>query len=166
MSTAVQPRGRSMDHLPEVVQAVTAAVGVLTAAISAVVVRVRLKANSELRKIDVSAEWQGQMLSRIGAVEAELRAERARGDALEQEGFQWRRQASELEWELRSARSERHAVVERMDLLAHENELLKRQNRALAAELNELNHQIRTGHPAISLAPLPLKRKTNPEGDR
>ena len=148
-----------MDHLPEVVQAVTTFVGIATAAISAVVARTRILAARELKKIDVSAEWQAQMLTRITVVEAELQKERARGDELEQDGFNWRKQTVELSWELRQARVERLALSHRVDVLDAENIALKKRNTVLDAELRDLRHQIRSGHDTMSLAPPPFPKK-------
>lgn len=148
-----------MDHLPEVVQAVTAFVGVATAAISAVVARTRIRAARELKQIDVSVEWQAQMLARITAVEAELRQERQRGDELEQDGFNWRKQTVELSWELNQSRLDRQALSLRVDAMAVENTALKQRNAALAAELRDLRHQIRSGHDTMSLAPPPFPKK-------
>lgn len=148
-----------MNHLPEVVQAVTAFVGVATAAISAVVARSRIRATRELKKIDVSAEWQAQMLARIIAVEAELQKERARGDELEQDGFNWRKQTVELGWELRQSRVERQALTLRVDALDVENTALKQRNAALSSELRDLRNQIRSGHDTLSLAPPPFPKK-------
>jgi chromosome segregation ATPase len=104
------------------------------------------------------------MLSRISLVEQELQSERKRGDALEEDVFKWRRQASELEWELKASRAERHDMTSRIDELASENVILKKQNASLASELRELNSQIRAGHPPLTLPPrlpprLPPKAK-------
>lgn len=148
-----------MNHLPEIIQAVTAFVGVATAAISAVIARTRVKAAREMKQIDVSAEWQAQMLARITAVEAELQKERARGDELEQDGFNWRKQTVELGWELKQARVDRQALSLRVDALDAENTALKQRNAALASELRELRHQIRSGHDTLSLAPPPFPKK-------
>lgn len=147
-------------QLSEVIQALSVVSGIVTAVVAVAVARVRSKGLRELKQIDVSAEWQNQMLQRIAAVEAELRAERVRGDQLEREGFEWRRQANELEWELRAAKAQREEHARQLADLKAENEQLVRQNRALAIELRDLHQQIRGGHQTLD--PSSITAKTRP----
>jgi len=144
---------------PEILQALSVVGGVATAVVGLVLARVKSQGAQALRRIDVSVEWQGQMVGRIAAVEAELQRERVRGDMLEQEGFKWQRAASELEWELKSARSERHELSKRVEDMAVENVALKKQNAALSLELRELNRQVRSGLLSPTRPPAPLVKK-------
>ncbi len=139
--------------LAEVIQALSICVGMITTVVGAVVIRMRMASAREIKRLDVSSEWQSQMLARITAVEAELRAERVRSDQLERESYEWRSSAAELEWELKRTRSERFEMNGRIDSLTSENAILQRQNNALAQELREMHRQIRGGFQGLSVPP-------------
>lgn len=141
--------------IAEVLQSLTILSGLVTAAVGAIIWRMRLTNSQALKRIDVSAEWQNQMLLRISTVEAELQRERVRNDELEREAFQWRSTAAELEWELNRTRAERHRMTEQLDDLETDNKLLREQNVALAKELREMHKQIRSGFQGLSVPPPP-----------
>lgn len=139
--------------LKEIATVLGAVGGVLSTIASYFVVRARGASAEALKTIDVSAEWQSQMLSRISSVEAELQKERARGDMLETQLFAARAEAHELQWKFAREQSERIALSVEVRKMHAENETLHRQNTALAAELHELNNQIRSGHVPLTLPP-------------
>lgn len=140
--------------LGEVLQALSVISGIVATIVGMVVARVRSNASKELRQIDVSAEWQNQMLARISAVESELQRERVRGDALEREAYEWRKTANDLEWELKLAKRQREEMLARVDKHERENAQLRKQNAALAKELRELHRQISGGHQSMTIPPL------------
>ncbi len=114
--------------------------------------RMKNEGAKDLKKLDMSVEWQNQMLGRIAAVEAELSRERSRGDLLESEAFKWRAQASELAWELQRSRASHDDFQKRLaEVIAH-NADLQRQNEALARELREM-HRSLSGYPVKTIPP-------------
>jgi septal ring factor EnvC (AmiA/AmiB activator) len=128
--------------------------GVLSTIASYFIVRARGASAAALKTIDVSAEWQSQMLARISSVEAELQRERARGDLLEAQLFAARSEARELEWKVAREQNERISLSNEVHKMRAENATLQKQNSVLAAELHELNSQIRSGHlPLLSTPP-------------
>lgn len=139
--------------LKEIVAALGAIGGIASTAIGYFVVRAKSASAAELKKIDVSSEWQGQMLARIGGVELELQRERLRGDMLETQLFTARAEAHELQWKFAREQSERVGLSTEVHKLSAENETLRRQNGVLALELHELNRQIRSGHAPLSAPP-------------
>lgn len=141
--------------LPEVLQAASVVAGVITAAIGVVLMRVRLRGLRDLKQLDVSAEWQKQMLERIASVEADLQRERIRNDSLEKASFKWRRQASDLQWELRASKTQRQELEKKLKALESDNVELRKQNNALAVELREMHRQIRGGFQGLSIPPPP-----------
>lgn len=147
----------------EILQALSILSGAITATIGVVLWRVKMIGAKELKKIDVSAEWQTQMISRIGTVEADLVKERARNDFLIGEIAQWKQTASKLEWELESAKAERAKVERQLLHLEEENKNLNKQNVVLAKELRELYRQIRGGHQGLSIPPLPTSLQKKKE---
>jgi len=150
--------------LKEIAAALGAAGGVVSALIGYFVVKARQAGTAELRRIDVSAEWQGQMLLRIGGVEAELQRERARGDMLEAHLFTARAEAHELQWKFAREQAERQALSDSVGKLSAENAALRKQNSVLVLELHELNRQIRSGHISPTLPPpSPLLRPGLPK---
>jgi len=144
---------------PELFQGLTVVGGGLSAILGAVMLKWKLSGARDLKRIDVSAEWQTQMLSRISAVEAELARERLRGDELEREAFRARSKAAELEWELERSKAERHDFQVRLQSLTDHNQQLQKQNQALGRELRELHRQI-SGYPIPTIPPpVPQKKR-------
>lgn len=138
------------EDFKEIAAALGAVGGVISTVIGYFVVKARSSSAAELKKIDVSSEWQSQMISRISGVEAELQRERARGDMLEAQLFTARAEAHELQWKFKREQSERQGLSERMQTLSEENLKLRRQNEVLALELHELNSQVRSGHSTLA----------------
>jgi chromosome segregation ATPase len=137
----------------EIAAALGALGGVASTVIGYFVVRAKSANATELKKIDVSSEWQSQMLTRISGVELELQRERLRGDMLENQLFMARAEAHELQWKFAREQSERVTLSNDVHKLSAENETLRRQNGVLALELHELNAQIRSGHAPLSAPP-------------
>jgi septal ring factor EnvC (AmiA/AmiB activator) len=138
---------------PEVLQAFSISAGIVTTFVGVVLVRIRSRSARELKQLDVSAEWQKQMLERIAAVEAELQCERLRNDSLEKSSFEWRRQAADLQWELRASKAQRHELEKKLQAFEQDNNELRKQNNVLASELREMHRQIRGGYQGLSVRP-------------
>ena len=147
------------DDFKQIAAALGATGGLASTIVGYFVMKARNASAAELKKIDVSSEWQSQMLSRISGIEAELQRERARGDMLESQLFAARAEAHELQWKFAREQSERQELSEHVRHLGDENAKLRKQNEVLSLELRELHNQIISGHSALADLSPKLPRK-------
>ncbi len=133
-----------MSSAAEILQSLAALGGVATTISAVVMVTVRADRARDLKKLDLSIEWQNQMLTRIAVVEAALLREQIANGELERESFKWQKQAGDLEWELRLARTQRDEAANSIAQVRGENEQLRGQNAALAKELREFYRDVQS----------------------